>query len=220
MNRRAIAPAAALAVLLAVPAALVAESNIADVKKHTWGENIGWINWRDADNAAQGVEVYPTSHLAGFAWAENVGWINLGDGNAPYANTDGSDFGVNIDPVTGEMSGFAWGENIGWINFGPFPPATTAPAPTWDAINHRSTGYAWAENVGWINLDDAIRYVCSIPGDLNRDGVVDVFDFGELAANFGTSGNPPFSSGDINGDGATDVFDFGDLAANLGDVCP
>jgi len=27
------------------------------------------------------------------------------------------DYGVAIDPATGEFSGKAWGENIGWITF-------------------------------------------------------------------------------------------------------
>jgi hypothetical protein len=215
-----IARALAAACLLAAPAALIADSNVADPKKHTWGENIGWINWRDANGSTQGVEVYRFSHLAGYAWSENCGWINLGDGNAPYANTDGTNFGVNIDPGTGEMSGFAWAENLGWINFGPFPPATTAPAPAWDQVNHRSTGYAWSENAGWINLEDAIRYVCSVPGDVNSDGTVDVFDFSDLAAGFGSVGNAPFANGDVNGDGVVDVFDFSDLAGSFGVGCP
>ena len=209
-----------LAGLLAAPAALIADSNVADTKKFVWGENIGWINWRDANGSTQGAEVYRTSHLAGFIWSENCGWINLGDGNAPYANTDGTNFGVNIDPITGVMTGFAWGENIGWINFGPWAGGSTAPVPTWDKVNHRSLGYAWAENCGWINLEDAIRYVCAIPGDVNFDGSVDVFDFADLAAAFGAVGNPPFSNADTDGDGDTDVFDFSDLAANFGATCP
>lgn len=210
--------------VLAVAAPLlVASSNVADVKKFTWGENIGHMNWADADARAQGVEVYqtgPTQFLAGSAWCENVGWVNMGNGGAPYANTDGSNFGVNIDPTTGDMTGFAWGENVGWINFGPFPPATTVPSGRWNHTTHRSEGYAWAENVGWINLDDAIEFICQIPGDLNFDGNVNVFDFSTFASNFGSSGNPPFTNGDVDGDGDADVFDFGKFASNFGEACP
>ena len=185
MNRTSKTTLCAGSLLFAAP--LLADSNVADPFKHAWAENVGWTNWADADARAQGAEVYRSSHLAGYVWAENVGWIHLGDGNAPYANTDDSNYGVNIDPGTGEMSGLAWGENVGWISFGPFPPATLAPAPTWDNVAHRSTGFAWGENVGWINLDDALRHLCSIPGDLDFDADVDVFDFGQFAANFGVA---------------------------------
>ncbi len=210
-------PIAALAV---VAASAHAASNIADTRKHAWGENIGWINWRDANDTLDGVEVWRGSHLAGFAWTENAGWIKLGTGRVPYANTDDTNFGVNIDPATGIMAGFAWGENLGWINFGPFPPSTTAAPARWNAALHRAEGFAWSENAGWINLDDALAYVCSIPGDVNGDGAVDIFDFAALADAFGDAGNPPFTQGDVDGDGDTDVFDFATLADHLGDACP
>ena len=220
MRQTGIASVAALSTL-APP--LLGASNVSDVKKHTWGENIGWMNWADANARAQGAEIDQsgaTQRLAGFVWCENIGWINLGDGNAPYANTDATDFGVNIDPSTGEMSGFAWGENVGWLSFGPFPGATIATPARWDHAAFRSRGWAWGENVGWINLDDAIRFVCSVPGDLDFNGAVDVFDFGLFAPNFGATGVPPFTGGDIDGDGAVDVFDFGLFAPNFGESCP
>jgi hypothetical protein len=59
---------------------------------------------------------------------------------------------------------------------------------------------------------------CQCPGDLNGDGAVDVFDFGDLAANFG-AGTPDCATraqGDLNCDGVIDVFDFGNLAADFG----
>ena len=179
--------------LAGVAPLLVASSNVADPPgdpnppKYAWGENIGHLNFADANARADGVEIYqtgPTQYLAGYIWAENVGWINVGDGSAPYANTDDTNFGVNIDPGTGEMTGFAWGENIGWINFGPFPPATTVTPATWNHGTFRSEGYAWGENVGWINLNDAIEFVCSVPGDLDYDGAVNVFDFSILSGGF------------------------------------
>jgi hypothetical protein len=202
---------------------LVADSNIADIKKFTWGENIGHMNWADANARAQGVEIYQlgaTQYLSGSAWCENIGWVNVGNGGAPYANTDGTNFGVNINTATGDMSGFAWGENVGWINFGPFPPATLVASAHWDYANHRSTGYAWGENIGWINLDDAIEFICQIPGDLDFNGNVNVFDFGAFAVNFGSAGNPPFTNGDVDGDGDADVFDFAAFAPNFGETCP
>ena len=54
-----------------------------------------------------------------------------------------------------------------------------------------------------------------IPGDANRDGMVDVGDLGILAANYGQSNKLP-EQGDFNRDGVVDVGDLGILAANYG----
>jgi len=43
-----------------------------------------------------------------------------------YANVDDSDFGVNIDPDTGELFGLAWGDNSGWVNLGFWSEVTAA----------------------------------------------------------------------------------------------
>jgi hypothetical protein len=70
-----------------------------------------------------------------------------------------------------------------------------------------------------LSCADAID-PCQCPADLNGDGNVDVFDFGDLAANFG-NGAPDCATraeGDLNCDGVIDVFDFGDLAADFGCV--
>ena len=97
-----------------------AQSNIDPEHKHAWTENCGWSNWRDADDGDAGVLVAET-FLSGYIWAENVGWISVGDGSPAsgehYANADASEFGVNIDPLTGDLFGLAWGENVGWVNF-------------------------------------------------------------------------------------------------------
>jgi len=219
-TRRALA-AGVIGALLAP--ALLADSNVAIPRQWAWGENIGWTNWRDANGAMQGVEVYRQTHLQGWIWGENVGWINVGAGNFPYANTNGTNFGVNLTPIsatTAQMSGFAWSENTGWINFGPFPPATGVASPTWSYVNHRTNGWAWGENVGWINLNDAIRYICVPPGDMNHDGAVTLADFAILSANFGATGVPTFTMGDSDGDGNVTLSDFTDLANNFGFVCP
>ncbi len=154
--RRAIVISTLLAT--GVAAGLFTSSNIEPAHKFSWGENIGWLNWRDANGGADGVVVRP-NFLAGNVWAENAGWINLGNGMGPYANTDGSNFGVNILP-NGDTSGFGWGENIGWVNF-----ATGGNAPNqarYDRTARRFRGYAWGENVGWINLDDPTHFVAVV----------------------------------------------------------
>jgi len=181
----------------------LSQSNIHPTNKFSWGENIGWTNWRDANGGADGVLVGAT-HLSGFTWGENVGWINVGDGSPTdgnqYANTDGSDFGVNVD-ANGDLFGFAWGENIGWVNFD--TRSKGAERARLDLVAQRFRGYAWGENVGWINLDDSTHFVefgglsgRQLPGDCNQDGDLDLSD---AVCTLGVlfTGNPPtFPCGD------------------------
>ncbi len=70
-------------IALTLAPAMLAQSNVDTTNKWAWGENIGWLNWRDAGNPAgtQGV-VFETNHLRGYIWGENIGWINLDDNNA------------------------------------------------------------------------------------------------------------------------------------------
>jgi hypothetical protein len=146
-----------LALATSLPAAALAQSNVGTTNKFSWGENVGWMNWRDAGNpvSSQGA-VVRSSFLSGFVWGENIGWINLGDGTpvngTSYANANGTDFGVNRDTITGNLSGFAWGENVGWINFSGGALATPAQPARYDRVAKRFTGFAWGENIGWINL--------------------------------------------------------------------
>ncbi len=53
-------------------------------------------------------------------------------------------------------------------------------------------------------------------GDVNGDGATDVFDFTDLASNFGAGPGATRAQGDVNGDGFVDVFDFADLASDFG----
>jgi hypothetical protein len=184
----------ASAILLGLAAAVPGQSNVDPVNKHAWGENVGWTNWRDAGDPPgdEGVNV-GAFVMSGFAWGENIGFINLGDGSPTtpphYANVDGTDFGVNIDP-DGMLHGFAWGENVGWINFDggalavPAQPARVDCADPPAMPLARLTGYAWGENIGWINLDslDATKFVAldaagtPLDCDLNHDLAVNGLD--------------------------------------------
>jgi hypothetical protein len=185
--KRILIPASALA--LALTGGLLAQSNVDNVvpNKFGWGENVGWTNWRDANGALDGVHVGPFV-MSGFIWGENIGWINVGDGSPTtppyYANVDGSDFGVNIDP-DGDLHGYAWGENVGWINFDggalatpPQPARIVCANPPGQPLA-RLTGYAWGENIGWINLADLTpgKYVSvdaaatPLLCDVNHDGI-------------------------------------------------
>jgi hypothetical protein len=216
--------------LASLASAAWAQSNVVDPNKFAWGENVGWINFRDANSTTQGVRMGP-SFLSGFAWGENIGWINLGDGtpanNFQYANINGTDFGVNRDPGTNALSGLAWGENVGWINF-TLPSLPLAQRPRYDAANgSRLAGYAWGENIGWINLDVAIpgQYVAfpcgpadiaNTDGDPAPDGFIDNGDFTLFFSSFFLpEGNPDRvyadianTDGDLGADGFVDNGDF------------
>ncbi len=216
----------------ALGAPVLGQSNVDPVRKFAWGENIGFVNFRDANAASQGV-VVRYRRLAGFGWGENIGWINFGDGTpgaAPYyANTSGADHGVNVLP-SGDCFGYAWGENIGWINFNTAPTLSAFNQQARvDRPNGRLRGYAWGENVGWINLDNTnvfVEFDSLCPGDYNRDGVIDLLDL--LAFNADWSAGlgqvvPAGTLGDIDGSGTVDLLDLLDFisswSALLGTEC-
>ncbi len=214
------------ATLAALAASATGDSNVSPTKKFSWGENIGWLNWRDANGTAplgqqQGARIYRTL-ATGFIWGENVGWINLGNlatsSGGSYANTTGLNFGVNIDFNTGVCSGFAWGENIGWINFNTVP-TQGAQGARYDRATGRFSGYAWGENVGWINLDDTDKFICALQADLNADGVVNTIDLTRFLGSFGqpiTLGE----RGDLNADGVVNTIDLTAFLGQFGRSCP
>ena len=221
-----------LAVLAALAAPALAQSNIHPSNKFSFQENCGWFNWRDSGNPAtsQGVLVAGT-FLSGFAWGENIGFINFGDGTpangVSYANpTTGPiagipDFGINLDPATGNLTGFAWGENVGWINFNGGALATPPQPARIDAAAQRLRGFAWAENIGWINLDltEAGKFVGvpTCPADFNRDGSLDPDDLADYITAFFSL--PPGAGSDFNNDGVTDPDDLADFITAFFNGC-
>ena len=157
------------------------------------------------------------NHLRGYIWGENVGWINVGIAG-PYANTNDTDFGVNLNPATGNLSGFAWGENIGWVNFD--TSSLGASRARFDFTVGRFRGWAWGENIGWINLDDGTRFVASppgCPGDANGDGLTNGADLSVLLAQFGLAVTPG-TGADFNADGVVNGADLSVLLSNFGCV--
>ena len=78
--------AAGAGTLAAIP------SNIDPAHKYSWSENVGWMNWRDANSTGDGV-VVGNDFLSGSIWAENAGWVNVGAGADSYINSKGLDCG-------------------------------------------------------------------------------------------------------------------------------
>jgi hypothetical protein len=189
---------------------------------------VGYLNFRDAGSPVgnQGV-VIGTRFLSGYAWGENIGFVNFGDGTPSnglsYANLDGTDFGVNIDPNTGDLYGLAWSENTGWINFETAPTLTPfAQQARVDLASNRLRGYAWGENIGWINLDNAqvfVGFTGVCPGDTNGDGIVNFTDLNAVLSTFGMSGAPGFTGADVNADGVVNFTDLNIVLSNFGQNC-
>ena len=115
-------------------------------------------------------------NVNGFAWSSNFGWISFnsmdcdlngdhvyGDVSAPTGCPDAStvfyDYGVNINPTTGNFSGYAWNSNVGWIDFAPSSPYPVNPQNLvkYDSGTGLITGWAKIlslENDGWVKMID------------------------------------------------------------------
>jgi hypothetical protein len=204
---------------LSLSSAALAQSNVSTSNKFSWGENIGWMNWRDAGSpsGSAGVNVGNT-FLSGFIWSENIGWINMGDGTpangTDYANVTGADFGVNV-LSDGTLTGMAWSENTGWINFNTAAALGSNKARI-DRVSGRFRGYAWGENIGWVNMDNTDKFVgIRCPADFNQDGIVDFFDYLDFVAAFAAF--DPLS--DFNADTVIDFFDYLDFVAAFSSGC-
>ena len=187
---------------------------------YSWGENVGFLNFNGVPNGMNTVQLLPVrlnpTTLSGFVWAENIGWVNLGngmlsDGNQ-YQNIDGTDFGVNIDPASGDLFGFAWGENVGWINFDTRTSlASFSQHARLNTNGMRLNGYAWGENIGWVNLDDEIvhiRFKCAV--DFNNDNAIDFFDISLFLQN----------RFDLDNSGVFDFFDISSFLSEFALGCP
>jgi len=196
----------------------VAQTDIDATNKWSWGENIGWMNWADANGGVDGVQV-ESSYLSGLIWCENAGWMSVGDGTpgggTEYTNATGDDHGVNID-ASDDLYGFAWSENIGWTNFDT-RLALGALGMQARIEDGRFRGYVWNENEGWINLDDDVHFVGLVcEADCNEDGTLNILDFVCFQTLF-QAGDP---DADCNDDGALNILDFVCFQAVFQAGCP
>lgn len=123
-------------------------------------------------------------NIIGYAWSENMGWISFNCTNE--SNCASSNYGVDVDMLTGEFSGYAWSSNIGWIDFSPSGPYPGAP---YHGVKYeygdsgserRVTGWAKTlvlEDEGWIKLNsdpwlsgwDQRRQITIDSNDINND---------------------------------------------------
>ena len=141
----------AVALLAGTLAAGAMDTGTDPAHKYAWGENVGWLN-AHSDHHTVTIHYFEGTGgwLSGHVWGENIGWIVMGNaGGGPYANTTGSNWGVNL-AADGSLSGYAWGENVGWINF-----EQTHGQPAIDIANGAFSGHAWGENIGWVKFSGA-----------------------------------------------------------------
>lgn len=96
-------------------------------------------------------------------------------------------------------------------------------AGTWqvDDIAIQDTGDTWYD----VNLNGrsmpSFDVVVTVPGDLNGNCVVDIFDLVIVGSNFGEDPADPDvdSRADANGDGEVDIFDLVLVGSHFGDAC-
>jgi hypothetical protein len=83
-----------------------------------------------------------------------------------------------------------------------------------------NTTYFWTvealNTVGTAQTETWSFTTDACPGDVDGNGATDIFDFADLADNFGAGPGATREQGDLNGDGFVDVFDFADLADDFG----
>ncbi len=115
-----------------------------------------------------GPAVAGTEHtVSGFAWADTVGWMSFNCTNVT-SECAGSNYGVTIDPATGQFSGYAWSDNVGWVSFTRDATMGTPPAAPFDGSENYSALWnkttnavtGWAKilamgNGGWLQFRNA-----------------------------------------------------------------
>jgi hypothetical protein len=179
--------------------AVKAGTTIDTANRHSYGANLGWMDWVADTNHGALIGDWVCS---GWIYSANAGWIGLGSGSPAdgirYQNNSAADFGVNNDGA-GNLSGYAWGANIGWVNFAP------AGAPKVNLLDGHLSGSVWSANCGWISLSNAVANVQTdalYPGPLAPDGLPVPW----LLTYFGTTNVNP--DADPTGKGMTIAQDY------------
>lgn len=123
-------------------------------------------------------------------------------------------------------SGFKWFANPNPINIGNDSPAPNDQNGFWAAFRNLAPVYSLKEydRFGNVTVAQPATPTPTAPvynvADINRDGIVNIYDFGLMVQNFGRTQNqgfiPPNLDPDIVKNGAVDIYDFGLLVQNFG----
>jgi len=115
-------------------------SNISTTSHYAYAENVGFIDFAQANVTSTALE--------GYAFGENIGWINLSGVTNNKGTLSGYAWGENVGFIdfskvtidNGIFTGNAYGENIGWITFSPTDPNSKV-VTTWKLpSSHSSSG--------------------------------------------------------------------------------
>lgn len=187
-----------LALALAATVTAHAQSHVSTTHRYAYGANTGWLDARSGDGT-YGLKAGPCV-LKGLLYSANCGWINVGDGSPvngqQYANTDGTDSGVNRLP-DGRLRGLAWGASIGWINF------EDTGNPRIDPLSGMVLGMAWSAGTGWISFDTPQTDLHVLSQDTDNDTIPDVWELLH-APNLSVLG----ANTDTDGDGQNDPAEY------------
>jgi hypothetical protein len=97
-----------------------------------------------------------SDNSSGFAFSSTLGWLSFNCINDTPACSS-TNYGVSVDPSTGDFSGYAWSSNAGWIDFAPTSgyPESPAHSAKYDRTDNSVTGWAKALSLGddgWIKM--------------------------------------------------------------------
>ena len=106
---------------------------------------------------------------------------------------------------------------VGNVNFTYTPTSSTVASARLQVIAHGAGLTAYYDNAQMYpeSAVDATTTPTAIPGDINGDGKVDIYDLSIMATNWHKTGMTA-AQGDLNGDGTVDIYDLSILAANWG----
>jgi hypothetical protein len=163
--------------------------------------------------------VAPSQTVVGQGYSQNISVYAVDLGAEPvmlnvtvYANTTyvgfqsvtlSSEGALTILIFTWDTTGFAYGNYT----------ISAISAYAWPVSNETNTADS--------NLTGG-NVIVTIPGDINGDGTVDIYDAILLASAFGsTPGSPNWNpNADINGDGVVDIYDAIILSAHYSQLYP
>jgi len=89
---------------------------------------------------------------------------------------------------------------------------------TYNPNPDRNQGGVEADNHAFAIIGSALKAVVQLPGDLDHDCDVDIFDWAIFQPNYGKSGMTP-DQGDLDGDTDIDIFDWAIFQPNYGKTC-
>jgi hypothetical protein len=144
------------------------------------------------------VTTSPLGDYLNVDWIANGGLQWIEPGNPPKTRAgDALQITINAPAIT---------KSVGTQLDGDFTPNPT---------NLNSTGTAILPSGNAVAGTSMTIRVIVLPGDFNRDNMVDLTDWNTLQANYG-SANATYAQGDATGDGVVDLNDFNVLKANYG----